>query len=780
MTEVNNLGIAERYRLLTELSPDAIAIHQDGIVVYVNGAALRFAGLATADEMLGRPILDFVHPDSVQSMVERLIAMGTREGASTAPEDVLMMDDKKVPRLMEVTSVRTVWSGRPAYQVILRDISAQKRIESAERLRVAVVDHVTNAVVNVDPDLRIRSWNPGAERMFGISQCEVLGRLWTEVTASDIELDAMVGSVEQVTSVYRRASGRRFLARSAVTATDAGYLIVISTAGRPLMERLDSILAALHQAVIVVDADGAVELANPAAHSMFGRADETLLGVSAESLPLQFPGARSPITDCLQDGTAAADRVAALPDAAGDRWVLCSCRCLDPEEPDSSVLVSIVDISEQHRRVVQLDWEANHDTLTALFNRAGVIREIGRRLGEMESDHTIVVCCLDVSDFSALTDLLGFQEADDVLKVIAQRIDDASGHASVGRIGDASFVVVTTTTVPASYVPELVANVHTAVSRPIVHGARSDQVVLDVGVTIGNATPRTPANLVVDAAIAARVARQAARSPFVEFRPEHREELERRREVERELRETLRTDPARLRVVYQPIVQIDNRRVTAVEALLRWDHPELGTIPPDSFIPIAEESDLIDLIGTHVLTLAVEEFVATPWTSEMILSINMSRRQLTDRELPGRIAECLRLRGLPASRLCVEVTESSLTDVSAGVAEIRELGVLIALDDFGTGASTLSQLQRLPVDLVKTDKQFVDAVVEERSARVTLAAIASITEACDMQVIVEGVETAEQAAIVAESGATFAQGYHYSRPTSLEALGEMLADGGSL
>ncbi len=222
MTRSSDAAVAERYRLLLELSPDAIAVHQDGIVVYVNSAALDFARVTDRGEMLGRPITDFVHPDELPNMIERIVGMGDEAGASTYPEEVVMVDAHGgVSRPMEVTSVRTVWHEKPAYQVILRDITAQKAVEAALRRQAALLDHVSNAVIAVDRELTVRSWNPAAEQMYGLSAGEAVGRDLDSVTGGNLDVQAAVALGGTVDQLHRRADNdRTFLAHISVTSMD--------------------------------------------------------------------------------------------------------------------------------------------------------------------------------------------------------------------------------------------------------------------------------------------------------------------------------------------------------------------------------------------------------------------------------------------------------------------------------------------------------------------------------------------------------------------------------
>lgn len=778
--------VAERYRLLLELSPDPIVVHQNGLVVYVNSAAVRFGRVETREDLLGLPITDFVHPDSLPRMLERFTDMGDEPGAATMPEEVLMRNATGETRPMEVTSVRTIWEDAPAYQVILRDVAAIRAAETALRHQAALIDHVSDAVVSVDRDLHVRSWNRGASRMYGLSALDAIGRSLRTVVGAGTDPSAIVAMGGVVDELHHRYdNGRSLLTRVSATAMGDGYLLVCAATRRPLIERLGAILMSLHQAVIVVREGGRIELANPAAVAMLELHPTAVPGVDIDSLALDFPDdVESPIAGCLRTGLPVADRTAKLTTRDGRRWLSCSARIIDDDANGAAALVSIVDITDRHERTSQLAWEANHDHLTGLLNRGGTLRRLARELDGMAApDDRVAVYYLDLDNFKLVNDSLGHSVGDEVLQTIARRLDAITPAGSaIGRIGGDEFVIVTPLSDDfADRIEAQSQAVHAAMGAAIALGTRSERLTISIGVAVaGLGDGRSPTDLLRDADIALYQAKleSSSRTPYVHFRVEQREDLQRRQSIEQDLREALHSGARGLFMEYQPIVATGDHRVVAVEALLRWDHPTLGRVSPTEFIPIAEMTDLIDLIGDHVVRTATTEFTAAPWTSGLTLCVNMSRRELTDRRLLSRLTAAIEESGMDPGRLCVEITESALAEgdsrAPVTLAAIRELGIQVAIDDFGTGASSLNQLYRLPISILKTAKPFVDALDESVEARAILSSIVAMAHTTGMRVVAEGVETSSQAAKVSGVDCDFAQGYYYATPTSLDAIAPLV------
>jgi EAL domain-containing protein (putative c-di-GMP-specific phosphodiesterase class I) len=253
-----------------------------------------------------------------------------------------------------------------------------------------------------------------------------------------------------------------------------------------------------------------------------------------------------------------------------------------------------------------------------------------------------------------------------------------------------------------------------------------------------------------------------------------RERMQRRLRMEQDLRDAVHD--GQLWPAYQPVVDLRTGEMVAVEALLRWTHPRHGAISPVEFIPLAEESDLINVIGKEMLRATTRELATRRRDQglDLTLKVNLSTRQLDDPHLVPAVQDALANTGLPAGALCLEVTESALMrdQEAAGevLASLRSLGVLLAIDDFGTGYSSLAQLRRLTLDTLKIDRSFITGIAESRDAAAIVTSIIAMAHAVDLTVIAEGVETAEQLDLLRSLGCDQAQGYHLGRPVPAAEL----------
>jgi EAL domain-containing protein (putative c-di-GMP-specific phosphodiesterase class I) len=322
---------------------------------------------------------------------------------------------------------------------------------------------------------------------------------------------------------------------------------------------------------------------------------------------------------------------------------------------------------------------------------------------------------------------------------------------------------------------ELSERVLGALAEPIHAQGRQLHVTGSIGALVSLPTDtRSGQDLLRDADVAMYQSKTLGGGRFAFFDVELRERVQRHMVLEQDLHHAVQLD--QLAVAYQPVVDLRTGRTAAVEGLLRWTHPVHGTVSPNEFIPLAEESDLINPIGAHMLRLATRRVAAERERHglDLHLNANLSPRQLEDPDLQVIVRQALTDSGLPAHALCLEITEHAIMQdpgVAARVLHaLRELGVYLAIDDFGTGYSSLAQLRRLPLDILKIDRSFITDLGDSDEVEVIVTSIVAMAHAVGLDVVAEGVETARQLNLLRDLGCDQAQGYYLGKPAPIEQL----------
>lgn len=531
-------ALAKRYRLLVELSPDAIVVHENGRAVYVNPAGVRYAGVQSANEIIGRPITDFVHPDSIPGMLERIMAL-TEEGSASEPAEAVMLRGDGEPIDSEVVSVRTVWDGRPAFQVIMRDITAQKAAAAALRFQAALVDHVSDAIIATTTDGVVQSWNTAAEHIYGRDADDAVGTRIGNAVGAELDPTAIVALGGAVDAVHHRSNGDTVDVRVSATQIDGGYVVMCAdeTTGRRANQRFHTVVSTLHEGVIVVGQDETIELANPAAIRLLGLRDDAVPGAPVHTVAFhsadddKLDGLDNPILRTVRtghpcDGITVRVRT---PDTA--LWLSVSCRPLDPGQAHSPVAVSFADVTTQHTLAERHRHDATHDTLTGLANRAGIMARLDDPTHCPNGGDRIVVNFIDLDNFKTINDSLGHHVGDAVLCVVGQRLRSAvRGNDLVGRLGGDEFVVISRSDTGDPSIRAQADRLRTILSQPITIDGQELRIDASVGVTIASADDeRSSLDLLRDADIALYSAKSAGRAQHAIFSAELRDQLHRRR-----------------------------------------------------------------------------------------------------------------------------------------------------------------------------------------------------------------------------------------------------------
>ncbi len=431
----------------------------------------------------------------------------------------------------------------------------------------------------------------------------------------------------------------------------------------------------------------------------------------------------------------------------------------------------------------ELSHQALHDSLTGLPNRALVLDRAEQTLARVARQPGTRAGALfvDVDGFKHVNDKLGHAAGDELLKVVGERLQSVvRGGDTVGRLGGDEFVVLVEAAADAVPLDELAARVIDVLHQPVelADGRTIFAITASVGVAVGRYASSD--DLLRDADLALYAAKAGGRDRYVLFDPKLHEDAETRLQLEFDLGVALQEEQFFL--LYQPIFDLPEHRVVGVEALLRWRHPERGVVPPALFVPLAEASGLIVPIGRWVLRQACHQ--AARWNEaghQLGISVNVSAHQLGRGTFAAEVREALLESRLDPSLLTLEITETTLMRDVAGaderLREIKRLGVNVAIDDFGTGYASLSNLQRMPVDVLKIDRSFIAALDDSGSgeqARELLEAILGVGQALSLRVVAEGIEVPSQMAALEEMGCQMAQGFLMGRPSEPGAIGELL------
>ena len=437
------------------------------------------------------------------------------------------------------------------------------------------------------------------------------------------------------------------------------------------------------------------------------------------------------------------------------------------------------DVTERRRAEADLAHQAMHDALTGLPNRALFMDRLGVALSHLERrPWPLAVMFVDVDRFKLINDSLGHQSGDELLRDLAQRLKDTMRASdTVARIAGDEFTILCQDLTDESEEVALAERLVAALREPFSVGGREIYVSASIGVAHARGGHADADALVAHADAAMYHAKAHGGSRFEVFHDGMRPQVAERLELEHALRLAIDRDELRLR--YQTEVSLETGAVSGLEALVRWEHPQRGLLSPDQFIPTAEETGLIVPLGNWVLRESCRQMAA--WTAqgvfgpEVRIAVNVSALQLSDPATIGQVRAALADHGLRADQLCLEVTETALTD-GAGQAvetlhELKQMGVQIAIDDFGTGFSSLARLKELPpVDLVKIDRSFVSGLGVCRHDGAIVSSVLNLADALGVPVVAEGVETTDQASRLRGLGCALAQGYLFSRPVTAEEV----------
>jgi diguanylate cyclase (GGDEF)-like protein len=547
------------------------------------------------------------------------------------------------------------------------------------------------------------------------------------------------------------------------------------------------VLDALPSPTVLIDADGTILLVNcawAAAGDLLGD-DRLRVGVGGNYFEVMLSLSADPVNHeriaALRELSRGARRQVSadyrLGTLTGERWFH-----LQASRADQSgrVVVTHTDVTSRVEAEQTSAWQARHDHLTDLPNRAHLHDLITTELRRPDRG-AVAVLFLDVDGFKDVNDTLGHEVGDHLLRELATRLGSRTrAEDTVGRLGGDEFVVLCRDC-DVDGALALAERFQSTFDEPFQLGARTTKLTVSIGVaTAASDADVRSTDLVRDADLAMYAAKGAGRNRVRVFSADLRWAVEQRVLVAAELREAI--DQGQLVLHYQPVMHLPTGRVSGVEALVRWQHPDRGLLMPCDFIQLAEQNGIVVPLTRWVLGEATRQTAA--WLDAgltLVTGVNISAAHFGTGSLVADVHDALAASGLAPERLVLELTETSVAEdplrAAAQFAQLRISGVEVSIDDFGSGFSSLSQLVSIPAGVLKLDRSLLAGTETRRSeSAAAIAAVVGLAQACGMRSLAEGVETADQLDLVRELGCTYAQGFHIARPMPAADLPAFLAE----
>jgi diguanylate cyclase (GGDEF)-like protein/PAS domain S-box-containing protein len=569
---------------------------------------------------------------------------------------------------------------------------------------------------------------------------------------------------------------------------DISERMAANEALREAVRRYGSIFEHATEGIFQTTPEGRYLNANPALARIYGHASPQALIAHLDDIPRQLyvqPERRAEFARLLQEQGAVRNFESQVYRHDGSIiWISENARAA--RNADGSVQFyegTVVDITERKQYEAELEHQASHDSLTGLPNRSLLRDRIEQAIAKArDAARLVAVVFVDLDHFKLINDSLGHHVGDCLLLEIAARLSSCvRSRDCVARQGGDEFVLVLTEQDNEEEIIAIVRRLLETISQPWVHNGEEYGLSCSIGISCYPQDGADPDALLRSADAAMYKAKESGRSTYHFYTAELNQAISERLELENSLRHAL--ERGEFRVHYQPRVEVASGRIVGAEALIRWECPGKGLIPPDSFIPIAEESGLIIPIGQWVLQEACRQNRA--WQRAGLppigISVNLSPIQFRHAGLVESVAAALADAGLAAAYLELELTESFVMHdaerLNVAMQSLKQLGVDIAVDDFGTGYSSLSYLKRFPVDRLKVDKSFVRDIDSDPDDAAIVRAIITLGHALGLRVVAEGVETRAHLEFLREHGCDELQGYFFSRPVPAAEMEALLRGG---
>jgi diguanylate cyclase (GGDEF)-like protein/PAS domain S-box-containing protein len=801
----------ERYRAVIEQTIEGIYLGAaDSKRVLESNAAFQEMLGYTAGELRGMHIYEFVAHDheNIDSVFQSILD----RGHSFIGEWKYRRRDGSV---VDVETSATVisYDNREVLCTVVRDVTERKEAEEAlkeseERYR-AVMEQSVEPIYLYDAETkRLLESNAAFRRMMGFSEEELLGmRIYDFIAHDDEDIDRHVrrSLKEKRRHIgerrYRRKDGSVILVDTSASVIPYGGRTALCAVSRDVTESkqaeeavrrskasLDESQRIAHLGTWEWDVVTGEVMWSEETFRIYGFEPNAFDPTFQKLVEVVHPNDRSVLRAAIDEAFARIrpydfEHRIVRPDGEV-RWVHRQGEVVHGEDGEPLQMIGTVhDITERKALEERLEHQAFHDLLTDLPNRRLFVDRLGQALRRTRrrGKRRVAVLFMDIDDFKAINDSLGHEMGNLLLVVVAERLRRClRPEDTLARFGGDEFVVLIEDVESPEDAVRVAERIVEGLREPFLAEGRELFLRASIGVALGNARQKSTEDLLRNADTAMYEAKEQG-SDYRMFDPAMYERAVERLELENELRRAIEADE--FVVHYQPIMSLKTGEMWGVEALVRWNHPERGLLDPREFIAVADQSGIVVPMGEGVLEDACRQ--AKEWQEEhprippLVMSVNISARQLQRPDIAQVVERVLKKTGLESRYLRLDITETlyikALEGNTQALDELRSLGVSISIDDFGTGYSSLAYLKRLPASALKIDKSFVKGLGEDLEDTAIVGMVRELAHTLGMEVIAEGVESEAQATLLKEMGCDMAQGFHFWSPLPPEAATRFLA-----
>jgi diguanylate cyclase (GGDEF)-like protein/PAS domain S-box-containing protein len=794
------VGLLNTLKMAVEDAADGMAIYSaDAKFVYANRAHAHMFGYAHPAELIGKSWKFHYDETQIRRYVQEAWPELTRSGHWQGEVTAIKRDGSTFEQGLTLSLLED-----GGLICISRDITEALEAQRARALLAAVVEQTEDAVISHTPEGIVTSWNRGAEQLSGYSESEAVGRSIMSLMPVDQHLDeqymlSVVRGGESATHQkvlrVRKDGSQMYLSITVSPIKDgAGRVVGVSRIARDISQRhyaeealfrekeqAEVTLKSIGDAVITTDLSGCITYLNPVSETMTGWSNSQARG---KALPEVFR-----IVDGATHATAPDPMLVALREnrrtglatntillARNGREIAIEDSASPIHDREGRVVGGVLifrDVSETYAMALRMTHQAQHDFLTGLPNRVLLIDRLTQAIALARRNATkVALLFVDLDRFKQINDSLGHEAGDELLTMVGVRLKACVREIdTVCRQGGDEFVVLLGAVSETQHVGQIAEKILATCAQPYLIGGCEAHIGASIGISVFPEDGSDADTLTRNADAAMYHAKQLGRQNFQFYTAEMNARAQEHFVLETDLRRALREEE--LVLYYQPLYALHDssaEKLIGCEALLRWQHPQRGLVPPGDFLPLIEDSALNVPLNQWVLREACRQNQA--WRAAGLnpppVSVNLSAAQFKRRDFLQSVREILVQTGLEPHLLNLELTENIVMHDADGNVELlrnlKAMGVRISIDDFGIGYSSFSHLRRLPIDVLKIDQSFVRDLPADTECAEIISAIIGIGKTLRYHVVAEGVETSEQLEFLRARGCDAVQGYYYSQP----------------